>query len=300
MACSVLKQICINDQIGVVTQRSPDKIPDLVKVSQKQLKKASDSINDFLKNSEKSEIFQLKLGELRINIQLKDEEFLNKFLISKTVSETFGHFSDESILNSSSAYPSELSDLEGLPDKFDDFSLVFQYILSTDSVSTVKSIQRLSRSLESVIESLDLNMKKLQTDLKELTSPPEKNFIKEINKLKEEIEELTFQLNLTEKPSEHEMLEMEITRKTNKISELRSSNIMAITESRCKLYQNSLNTLTSQKHFNHIRNKSSLQLSKAPETIKIKSIPKILQDLQDFSDVLEILKEDLRTFNSRQ
>ena len=298
MACTILKQICFTEKISQDSRRPTERTPELLKVSEKQLKKAKISIKNFLNQPQKSELLQLKLGKLRLNLQLKEKNLTDKFLVSQNISEYFCQLENEPDLNFLSVYPKLNSlDFNEFDQIIDDYSIIFNYIASKDNVKTVKSIINLAKHLETVIESIDERIKKTLKELKEIEKPNEQNFNVEIKKIKDEIDELHLQVGLTKSNVEKEILQMEITRKSCKINELRSQNILALSESRCKLYMNSLN---SQGGLFHLRTRSfaSQQKSLIPETPLKQNISILSQDMISLQSLLLSLSDSLSSLTS--
>lgn len=293
MACTILTQICINDKISINNQKPIDKPPELIKVSEKQLRKVKISIENFLTGPDKSELLQLKLGKLRFNLQLKEKNFTDKFLVSQNVSEYFSQDQNEINLKFGSKYPKlDSLDFNEFDELIDDYSLVFKYIVSNDTVKTVKSIINLANNFEAVVASVDERIRKVLKELKEFEKPSEQNFNGEIKKIRDDIEELSFQMGLVKSNAEKDTLQMEISRKSCKINELRSQNILALSESRCRLYQNSLN---SQGTLNHLRTRSFASQQKPPssEPVLKQNIQILTQDLKSLQSLIPVLSQSL-------
>ena len=298
MACTILTQICINDKISLTNPEPVDKPPELIKVSEQQLRRVKISIEDFLTGHNKSELLQLKLGKLRLNLQLKEKNLTDKLFVSQNVSEYFSQDQNEINLKFGSDLPRLNSlDFNEFDELIDDYSLVFQYIVSNDSIKTVKAILNLAKDFETVINSVDERIKKVLKELKEFEKPSEQNFNEEIKRIKDDIEELHFQTGLVKSSAEKDILQMEITRKSCKINELRSQNILALSESRCRLYQNSLN---SQGGLNHFRARSfaSQQTLPPSEPALKQNIAMLAQALKSLQSLFPSLSQSLSSLTS--
>ena len=298
MACSILKQICLTEKIIQENPRRSDKTPEILKVSEKQLIKAKTSIKNFLKEQDQSELFQLKLGKLRLNLQLKEKNLTDKLSITQNISKYFSQSENQLDLNFGSVYPKLNSlDFNEFDEKLNDYSIVFNYISSKDNVNTIKSVVSLAKHLETVIDSIDERIKNTLKELKEIEKPSEQNFNVEIKKIKEDIDELQFQVGLAKSSVEKDILQMEITRKTCKVNELRSQNILALSESRCKLYLNSLN---SQGGLFHLRTRSFVSQPKPllPETPLKQNISVLIHDITSLQTLLHSLSHSLSSLTS--
>ena len=299
MACTVLTQIRINDQLVLKPGNSiKDTNPSLITLQRETLINAMNSIRSYLNDSEQSPVLFLDLGEVYLNIQLEENQIPSKSFISNSISNLFSEKNLNSFLQTDSDY---LTDFELQENYIQEFNAVLNAMSNPNSVNTLKTVLKLANDLDSVLEDLKKKAKFLFSKMKENTNKGEKeSFVNKIKELNEEIAELNTQLLLVEDDYMKSGIQMEICRKESRVSELRSQNILMISESRQKLY---INSILAKKNPVHPRTKSFAEFSKVQlPTTPLSNHPTcdllpVLQDLEDFLSLAQSLQSALSEFS---
>lgn len=300
MACTVLTQIRINDQLVLKSGHSiKDTVPNLLTLQRQTLINAISSIQSFLNDPQQSSLLFLDLDEVYFNIQLAEAPIPSKSFISHSISNLFSESNLNSLLQTD---PDYLNDIELQENYIQEFSSVLNTISNPNSVNTLKTVLKLSSNLDNLLEELKKKAKFLFSKMKENANKGEKEgFVNKIKELNEEIAELNTQLLLVEDNFVRSGIEMEICRKESRVSELRSQSILQLSESRQKLYINSL--LTRQNPI-HPRTKSFAAILKVQlPTNSVSSLPTcellpVLQDLEEFLAATHSLQLALSEFSA--
>lgn len=295
MSCAVITEIRLNDQLLL---QPPNPQLTFLTLPRKTLTQASSSLESFLNNSQQSPILFLDLGDLLLNIQLKEDPIPSKSVISNSISSFFSGTN----LNFSGPTDSDyLAEINNQANYIEEFCSVLNNFSSLDSVNTVKNLIKLSNDLEDILENLRKKAKNVAGRLKDKMKKGEKEgMMNKIKELNEEIAELNTQLVLAKDEYTRNGIQMEICRRSSRISELRSQNILMVSESRQKLYCNSISARQGPVH---PRTRSFISIPKVPVPISpmqefrtCEFLP-ILNDLDEFLSVTQTLQEILSDFS---